>query len=686
MHETNSLKEYDSTNAYYSCSRKSKQQLLHRTEKEFETSAVKYGKKIKDVLKFYLKKCMSLPKSGMSQTHIQLICDQLKNQDQLRFAVRVELALPSSEESGKRAKYIAIITKAESPGESFSRNAIFGFDLAENELTTIGISFPIVNGVKLSFYGDGKLMIFSPSDNFSYVFRPVSVQAMWYCFQSLERVIFDSDSNSSNYWKMDQNGTIEWTNSYKFSSSEVLLTEWKTFPDQEFEHTLASSPMIRAIVADELSETEQIILSALRDLIPLFDLDDITPKALRLAVQEHIGLDNPIQLTQLKSTFDKLMMFTCNQAEAPSRIFDHVYLGNEGNATNRDEMKKLGITHVLNISNEIDNLFPHDFEYMKLQVDDEPTVDLMKHWQTMTNKFIESAKNKKGKILVHCKMGKSRSAATVVAYAMKTKGWTDIEALEFVKTKRPVICPNQGFLGQLHIYSGILEANRHKINPLWSGSSVEDDGRNTGIERTRKENVKRVKSLDCNVSRARLANLAVSSHVRRTKEKFESGVFDFCFQVPIDSKLQSAMKGKFNSTIGKNAGNLLSSKPKQPLAFRNSINVQYWDKSPKNSIDEDSEAQRGSENEVLEDVQKLTSGVVKKRTSEILSWIDGQRRSRPVNQTITWNGSEYHCIEDKCLNTSNAHIKSSDPNIAKNLSGIQFLIDFFNHLGAKFES
>ena len=95
-------------------------------------------------------------------------------------------------------------------------------------------------------------------------------------------------------------------------------------------------------VADELSETEQIILSALRDLIPLFDLDDITPKALRLAVQEHIGLDNPIQLTQLKSTFDKLMMFTCNQAEAPSRIFDHVYLGNEGNATNRDEMKKLG--------------------------------------------------------------------------------------------------------------------------------------------------------------------------------------------------------------------------------------------------------------------------------------------------------------------------------------------------------
>ena len=86
--------------------------------------------------------------------------------------------------------------------------------------------------------------------------------------------------------------------------------------------------------------------------------------------------------------------------------------------------------------------------------------------------------------------------------------------------------------------------SRHKINPLWSGSSVEDDGRNTGIERTRKENVKRVKSLDCNVSRARLANLAVSSHVRRTKEKFESGVFDFCFQVPIDSKLQSAMKGK----------------------------------------------------------------------------------------------------------------------------------------------
>ena len=41
---------------------------------------------------------------------------------------------------------------------------------------------------------------------------------------------------------------------------------------------------------------------------------------------------------------------------------------------------------------------------------------------------------------------------------MKSEGWSDSEAFEFVKTKRPVICPNEGFIEQLRLYSGILTA------------------------------------------------------------------------------------------------------------------------------------------------------------------------------------------------------------------------------------
>lgn len=62
------------------------------------------------------------------------------------------------------------------------------------------------------------------------------------------------------------------------------------------------------------------------------------------------------------------------------------------------------------------------------------------------------------KCLVHCKMGVSRSASTVIAYAMKEYGWTLDKAYNFVKQKRSVTRPNPGFMRQLGEYEGILDA------------------------------------------------------------------------------------------------------------------------------------------------------------------------------------------------------------------------------------
>lgn len=61
-------------------------------------------------------------------------------------------------------------------------------------------------------------------------------------------------------------------------------------------------------------------------------------------------------------------------------------------------------------------------------------------------------------MLVHCKMGVSRSAATVVAYAMKQYGWNLEQALRHVQELRPIARPNPGFLRQLQTYQGILTA------------------------------------------------------------------------------------------------------------------------------------------------------------------------------------------------------------------------------------
>lgn len=62
-------------------------------------------------------------------------------------------------------------------------------------------------------------------------------------------------------------------------------------------------------------------------------------------------------------------------------------------------------------------------------------------------------------------MGVSRSAATVIAYAMKEYGWDLNKAFDYVKERRAVTKPNPSFMRQLEEYQGILLArytHKHK--------------------------------------------------------------------------------------------------------------------------------------------------------------------------------------------------------------------------------
>lgn len=62
------------------------------------------------------------------------------------------------------------------------------------------------------------------------------------------------------------------------------------------------------------------------------------------------------------------------------------------------------------------------------------------------------------RVLVHCKMGVSRSASTVIAYAMKEYGWSLERAYRHVQDQRPIVHPNPSFMRQLEFYQGILDA------------------------------------------------------------------------------------------------------------------------------------------------------------------------------------------------------------------------------------
>jgi len=83
-----------------------------------------------------------------------------------------------------------------------------------------------------------------------------------------------------------------------------------------------------------------------------------------------------------------------------------------------------------------------------------------------TTEFIRAAlaENEDNKVLVHCFQGISRSATVVCAYviAQAANGMTAAEAIDLVREKRNMICPNDGFRTQLAAYSNRFVGKRGK--------------------------------------------------------------------------------------------------------------------------------------------------------------------------------------------------------------------------------
>ena len=166
-------------------------------------------------------------------------------------------------------------------------------------------------------------------------------------------------------------------------------------------------------------------------------------------------------LESFKSFIDKEILVTLGQMDPASKILDYLYLGSEWNASNLEELRQNGITHVLNATREIDNFFPAHFVYHNVREYDEEATDLLKYFDG-TYKFIRSAREKGGKVLVHCKMGISRSASVTISYLMKERGTPLEETLAYVRSRRSIVKPNKSFFKQLQVHEGMLSAIRHR--------------------------------------------------------------------------------------------------------------------------------------------------------------------------------------------------------------------------------
>ncbi|XP_071502995.1 dual specificity protein phosphatase 10-like [Diadema antillarum] len=133
-----------------------------------------------------------------------------------------------------------------------------------------------------------------------------------------------------------------------------------------------------------------------------------------------------------------------------TQILPHLYVGNEVDAGNLDELRHHGIGYVLNVTNTVPCFHEGEsaMHYLRIPVRDNGLINLRCHFQKAYD-FIDEARRRNARVLVHCHAGISRSSTITIAYVMKYMNQSMTQAYQFVKNKRPIIAPNLGFVGQL---------------------------------------------------------------------------------------------------------------------------------------------------------------------------------------------------------------------------------------------
>ncbi|MBZ3880981.1 Protein phosphatase Slingshot-like protein 3, partial [Sciurus carolinensis] len=397
------------------------------------------------------------PREHVQRQHLHLMVELLRPQDDIRLAAQLETAWPL------RLRYLLVVSTREclSPEET----VLLGVDFPDSSspYCTLGLVLPLWSDTQVYLDGDGGFSVTSGGQ--SRIFKPISIQTMWATLQ----VLHQACEVALGSGLVPGGSALAWTAHYqeRLNSDQSCLNEWMAMADLESLRPPSAEPG----QPSEQEQMEQAIRAELWEVLDTSDLESITSKEIRQALELRLG--RPLQ--QYRDFIDNQMLLLMAQQDRASRIFPHLYLGSEWNAANLEELQRNRVSHILNMAREIDNFYPERFTYHNVRLWDEESAQLLPHWKE-THRFIEAARAQGTRVLVHCKMGVSRSAATVLAYAMKQYGWSLEQALLHVQELRPIVRPNPGFLRQLQTYQGILTASRqsHVWEQKVAGGSPEE--------------------------------------------------------------------------------------------------------------------------------------------------------------------------------------------------------------------
>ncbi|KAC9112623.1 hypothetical protein E3N88_46344 [Mikania micrantha] len=132
-----------------------------------------------------------------------------------------------------------------------------------------------------------------------------------------------------------------------------------------------------------------------------------------------------------------------------SKVAEHIFLGGDAVARDKDILKQHKITHILNCVGFVcPEYFKGNFIYRTLWLQDSPSEDITSILYDVFDYF-EDVRDQGGRVFVHCCQGVSRSTSLVIAYRMWREGQSFDDAFQYVKAAREIADPNMGFACQL---------------------------------------------------------------------------------------------------------------------------------------------------------------------------------------------------------------------------------------------
>lgn len=141
-----------------------------------------------------------------------------------------------------------------------------------------------------------------------------------------------------------------------------------------------------------------------------------------------------------------------------SQITPNLFISDVTSAQCADALFARGITMVVKVFSDDPRNGAYTpikgLRYRVIPAQDTPGFNMLE-WMLPITLTIASELRRGGRVLVHCHMGISRSATVLAAYLI-AHGFTAEQAVEALRSVRPVVRPNDGFMEQLKQFEAML--------------------------------------------------------------------------------------------------------------------------------------------------------------------------------------------------------------------------------------